>query len=98
MIVKSDSRQEQDMIDDLVLQDVELKKQHEIFLAEMEFKQLLIQTRKEKNMTQQQVSEKSGLSQQAVSRVEKGSGGTLDTVMRYLNSLGCTLSVQRIGK
>lgn len=98
MIVKSDSRQEQDMIDDLVLQDVELKKQHEIFLAEMEFKQLLIQTRKEKNMTQQQVSEKSGLSQQAVSRLEKGSGGTLDTVMRYLNSLGCTLSVQRIGK
>ncbi len=98
MIVKSDSRQEQEMIKDLVLQDVELKKQHELFLAEMEFKQLLIQTRKDKNMTQQQVSEKSGLSQQAVSRLEKGRGGTLDTVMRYLNSLGCTLSVQRIVK
>ena len=76
MLVKSDGKKEEAIINQLIDSDEQLKRQHEIFKAEME------------------VSERSGLSQQAISRLEKGKGGTLETIIRYLNSIGGTLSVK----
>lgn len=95
MFVKSDSQIEERIVEELVASDEELRRQHELFQAEMAFKQQLINARHAKELTQKDVSRLSGLSQQAVSRVEKQAGGTIETLLRYLNSMGYTLSITR---
>ena len=42
MLVKSDGKKEEAIINQLIDSDEQLKRQHEIFKAEMEFKQALI--------------------------------------------------------
>lgn len=96
MLQKRDSEFENKILGELIENNDELQKQHDLFQKEMQFKQMLIDARKEKEMTQQDVSRISGLSQQAVSRLEKGSGGTIDTVLRYLNAIGCSLTLTKI--
>ncbi len=61
----------------------------------MAFKQELIEARKAASFTQQDISRITGLSQQAVSRMEKGAGGTLETAIRYLNSMGYSLGIKK---
>ena len=95
MLIKSDEKKEKEIIEQLVEEDDELRKQHEIFLAEMAFKQELINARKSNSFTQQDISRMSGLSQQAVSRMERGEGGTIETIIRYLYSMGYSLSIKR---
>lgn len=46
MLIKSDEKKEKEIIEQLVEEDDELRKRHEIFLAEMAFKQELINARK----------------------------------------------------
>lgn len=96
MLKQRDSEMENRILREVVSSDLDIQRQHEIFLEEMRFKQLLIDARKEMHMTQRDISEKSGLSQQAVSRLETGHGGTVDTVLKYLNAIGLTLAVQKI--
>ena len=93
MLRKRDSEYENEILHKIISEDSEIKKQHDLFKEEMRFKQILIDVRKQRDMTQKDVSAKSGLSQQAVSRLEKGTGGTLDTVIRYLDAIGYKLSV-----
>ena len=95
MLVMSDSKAEEMEIQRLIDSDPKLKAQHEAFVAEMDFKQKLIDARKASAMTQKDVSEVSGLSQQAVSRLERGKGATVETVIKYLASMGYTLSVNK---
>ena len=94
MFTERDAKKERKIIEKLVSQNPELAKQHELFLQEMEFKQELISARKNKQLTQNDISELSGLSQQAVSRLEKGNGGNIETVIRYLSSIGLKLSIK----
>jgi len=94
MFVKSDAEFENKKIQELVDSDPELARQHEMFLAEMEFKQSLIEARKKKALSQQEVGELSGLSQQAVSRLERDAGGTFETLFKYLYSLGYNLKIE----
>lgn len=96
MLVKRDSDLENKEMRDLINSDADLLRQSELFQEEMRFKQILIEARRNKSMTQKQISEHSGLSQQAVSRLEKGQGGTIDTVIKYLHSMGLTLSIKEI--
>lgn len=96
MLVKSNSEEEKQIIEDIIDSDEKLRKQHELFMEEMRFKQVLIDARKSKDLTQKEVSERSGLSQQAVSRLEKGHGGTIDTVIKYLYSMGLMLTVKEV--
>lgn len=95
MLAKRDSKKEQEIINELIDGDGNLQRQHELFLAEMKFKQELIDARKAVSFTQKDISERSGLSQQAVSRLEKEKGGTLETIIRYLNSIGYILDIKR---
>ncbi len=95
MLVKRDDEREERIIEELIAEDDELRKQHEIFEAEMAFKQELIDARKAAALTQMDLSRMTGLSQQAVSRLEKSANGTIETVIRYLNSMGYTLSINR---
>ncbi len=95
MLIMSDPKAEEKELQRLIESDPRLKAQHDAFRAEMDFKQKLIDARKESAMTQKEVSEASGLSQQAVSRLERGKGATIETVIKYLQSIGYTLSVNR---
>ena len=94
MLVKSDAAKESKIIEELIT-DPELRKQHELFEAGMAFKQELINARKAESLTQKDISRMTGLSQQAVSRMEKGASGTIETIIRYLNSIGYTLSIKK---
>ncbi|MGN1165264.1 MAG: helix-turn-helix transcriptional regulator [Lachnospiraceae bacterium] len=96
MLIKSNSEEEKKIIEGIIDSDEELRKQHELFVEEMRFKQALIDARKSKELTQKEVSKRSGLSQQAVSRLEKGHGGTIDTVIKYLYAMGLTLTVKEL--
>ena len=71
-------------------------RQHKLFQAEMQFKQELINKRKAYSLTQKDISERSGLSQQAISRLEKGNGGTIETIIKYLSAMGCSLTLKEI--
>jgi DNA-binding XRE family transcriptional regulator len=95
MFVKSDRKKEERIIDELVLSDPQLKLQHELFLEEMRFKEVLIEARLKEQLTQADISSRSGLSQQAVSRLERGNGANLDTIIRYLSSMGYSLSIKK---
>ncbi len=94
MLTKSNPVEEQKIINKLVESDEQLRLQHQLFLAEMKFKQELIEKRKKLSLTQKEISKRSGLSQQAISRLEKGSGGTIETIIRYLSAMGCSLSLK----
>ena len=96
MLVKSNSEEEKQIIEAIIDSNEELRRQHEVFMEEMRFKQVLIDARKSKDLTQKEISERSGLSQQAVSRLEKGHGGTIDTVIKYLHSMGLKLTVKDV--
>ncbi|MCR5767884.1 MAG: helix-turn-helix transcriptional regulator [Lachnospiraceae bacterium] len=95
MLEKRDSVKEKKIIEELITEDDELRRQHEIFKAEMAFKQELIDARKAEALTQKDISRRTGLSQQAVSRMEKGASGTIETIIRYLHSMGYSLSIRK---
>ena len=95
MLVKSDGSKEKQIIEELIEDDEKLRKQHELFKAEMAFKQELINARKSKALTQKDISRMTGLSQQAVSRMEKGASGTIETIIRYLDSIGYSLAIKK---
>lgn len=95
MLIKSDANKENLIIEEMIMEDDNLRRQHEIFEAEMAFKQELIDARKSKSLTQKDISRMTGLSQQAISRMERGANGTLETVIRYLSSIGYSLSIKK---
>ena len=95
MLKKSDSKSEKMIIEELVSSDEALKRQHEIFVAEMAFKQELIEARKAESLTQMDISRMTGLSQQAVSRMETGASATINTIIRYLHAMGYSLSIKK---
>lgn len=96
MLVQSNPKEEKQIIEQLIEKNPQLQKEHEFFMEEMRFKQELIDARRAREMTQKEVSELSGLSQQAVSRLEKLHGGTIDTVIKYLYAMGLKLTVQDV--
>lgn len=96
MLIERNREEERKIIQELTENNDALRKQKELFQEEMRFKQMLIEARRSKEMTQKEISERTGLSQQAVSRLEKGQGGTIETVIRYLYSMGLTLSLKEI--
>ena len=68
------------------------------FDLELEFRGKLIEARKQAQLSQSDISKRSGLKQQAVSRLENGyqdRSVTLPTLLRYIDALGLTLSLQK---
>ena len=96
MFVKRNQKIDEQKLTELVNSDPEIKKQHDAFEEEMRFKQKLINARKAASMTQREIGIKSGLSQQAVSRLEKGHGTTVETLIKYLNSIGYRLKIEKM--
>jgi DNA-binding XRE family transcriptional regulator len=78
--------------------DPKLRQKFEADQKEFEFRIKLARLRKEQNLTQNNVKEVAGLTQQAISRIEKGTNGrspTLNTLIRYVNALGYELTIAR---
>lgn len=63
---------------------------------ELELRNKLVELRKSKNITQQELEEKTGLSQQAISRLEIGKNvsPSLKTLLKYAEAIGCQLVPQ----
>ena len=76
--------------------DSRLRKKFEAEQKELEFRVKLAQARKEKKLTQNSIKEKTGLTQQAISRIECGTkdrSPTLRTLIRYIDALGYELTI-----
>ena len=58
---------------------------------EAELRSRLIEFRKQKNITQKELELKTGLTQQAISRFETGSGGSIKTILKYAEGINCQL-------
>jgi DNA-binding XRE family transcriptional regulator len=68
------------------------------FDLELEFRRKLIEARKQTQLSQSEISKRSGLKQQAISRLEQGyqdRSVTLPTLLRYVDALGLSLSLQQ---
>ena len=61
---------------------------------ETELRNRLIEHRKEKNITQTELQVRTGLTQQAISRFETGSGGSIRTILKYADGINCKLVLQ----
>ena len=69
---------------------------YEAFQKRIALQEQLIQIRKAENMTQTDVANAAGLSQQAVSRIEKGAGATINSLIKYLTGIGYCIQFKKI--
>ena len=88
--------QEQKELEEL-LKDPTAKSAYEDFEREYSFRQKLAEARKAKNITQKEIQSKTGLPQQSINRIEKGTtqkqSPTLRTLLKYLAAIDCELSI-----
>jgi len=93
-----DTAQEQKEFEEL-LKNPEAKKAYDEFTREYEFRQKLAAARKTKSITQQEIQNKTGLPQQSISRIEKGTAQkqspTLRTLLKYVDAIGYELTIQQ---
>lgn len=94
--VKADLNKEKEDLNKLVEESEEARKAYEEFRARIALQQKLIETRKAEKMTQSDVAYASGLSQQAVSRIEKGTGATISSLIKYLMGIGYCIELKKI--
>ena len=93
--IKADLNKEREELDSLIVESEEARKAHEEFQARIALQQKLIEMRKAENMTQADVAKASGLSQQAVSRIEKGAGATINSLIKYLTGIGYSIQLKK---
>jgi len=94
--IKVDPEQEQREFEELI-KDPIAKSAYEDFEREYAFRQKLAEARKAKNITQQEIQNKTGLPQQSISRIEKGTAQkqspTLRTLLKYVDAIGYELTL-----
>ena len=95
--VKADLNREQEELEKLVNENEDARKAYEEFQAKIALQQQLVQIRKTENLTQSDVANAAGLSQQAVSRIEKGTGATINSLIKYLTGIGYSIQFKKIG-
>ncbi len=70
------------------LKDPEFKSEWDALEPEFELMRLLVEARREKGLTQKQLSEMTGISQADISRLESGEGNpSLKTIQRLATAL-----------
>lgn len=78
-------------------EDPKIVKHVEEFNHEYGLIQSLIKARKEAGLTQKDVSKRSGLTQQMISRIEKiDNSPTLTNLLKYIDAIGVAFNVQKI--
>ena len=82
-----------------LMQDEEFKKEYEALQPEMEITRALMNARIKANMTQSELSAKSGISQADISRLERGlRNPSLSLLKRLAEAMGTELKIQFIPK
>ena len=94
--VKADLNKEKEALQKLVLENADAKRAYDELQARIELQQSLIKMRKSENMTQSDLASVTGLTQQAVSRIEKGTGATINSLIKYLNGMGYGITLKKI--
>ena len=94
--VKANLNKEKEELEKLVAESEDARKVYEEFQARIALQEQLIQMRKAENMTQTDVANAAGLSQQAVSRIEKGAGATISSLIKYLTGIGYSIQFKKI--
>jgi DNA-binding XRE family transcriptional regulator len=80
----------------LVSEEESARNAYEEFQARIALQQQLVQMRKAEHMTQSDVAHAAGLSQQAVSRIEKGAGATINSLIKYLTGIGYGIELKKV--
>ena len=93
---KADLDKEKNELNKLVSEDESTRKSYEEFQARIALQQQLVQMRKAEHMTQSDVAHAAGLSQQAVSRIEKGAGATINSLIKYLTGIGYGIELKKV--
>ena len=94
--VKADLDKEKQELEQLIATSEEARRAHEEFQARIALQEQLIKTRKAEHLTQTDVAKATGLSQQAVSRIEKGSGATINSLIKYLIGIGYSIELKKM--
>ncbi|WP_295164672.1 helix-turn-helix domain-containing protein [Selenomonas sp. F0473] len=95
--VKSDAAAEARLLHRLIREHPEAKRAHDEFIRQIELQRMLIEARKAEHLTQEDVAQKSGLTQQAVSRMERGDGMTMTSFFKYLSGIGYGIRLEKAG-
>ena len=61
---------------------------------ELELRNRLVAMRKLKNITQKELKLRTGMTQQAISRFERGNGVNFKTILKYADGIDCKLIPQ----
>jgi DNA-binding XRE family transcriptional regulator len=96
--IQVDPEQEHKEFEEL-LKDPAAKTAYDEFEREYAFRQKLAEARKANNITQHEIQNKTGLPQQSISRIEKGTtqkqSPTLRTLLKYVDAIGCELTIMQ---
>lgn len=77
------------------LQDEEVKKEYDALEPEFAVVQEIINARKIKGLTQKELSQKTGIAQSDISKLEKGNGNpSIKTLQRLANAMNKKLKIE----
>jgi len=86
----------QDETEKLKKEDPEFAREYAVIEAEYKLIKMAVEMRKLLGVTQPEIAQKSGLSQQAVSRLEKvGHSPTLRNFLKYLSGMGIEIELKK---
>lgn len=82
---------------ELLLQDPQVKAEYDALEPEFDIIQAMIRARKQQNITQKELSERTGITQADISRIENGSRNpSLDMMKRLAKGMGMRLKLEFI--
>jgi len=93
---KANISKEKKELEQLIAFSEDARKTYDDFQARINLQKELIAMRKAENLTQSDVAKATGLSQQAVSRIEKGTGATINSLIKYLSGIGYGIQFKKI--
>lgn len=81
------------------LQDPEVKAEYDALEPEFAIIQAMIDARKAKGITQKELSERTGIAQGDISKLENGNGNpSVRTLQRLASAMGMTLKIEFVPK
>ena len=81
------------------LQDPEFRKEYEAIQPEMDVIRAIVDARISQNLTQKELSERSGINQADISKIENGTRNpSLNLLKRLADGMGMTLKIECVPK
>ena len=96
--VEANIEEENQELEQLINESDEARMASEEFDAKIALKRMLVKLRQEEDMTQTEAACSAGVTQQAVSRMECGSGATVNSLIRYLTRMGYHIEIKKTKK